>query len=337
MPGVSGVHYAMKANPHPEILRTLAAAGVGFDCVSRGEFERLVESVPSLDRAHVLYTPNFAPRHEYVWALEEGLVVTLDNLHPLREWPELFRGRDVFVRIDTGRGYGHHRHVRTAGVHSKFGVPLFEIEELERLANQAGARIVGLHAHTGSGIFASENWIQVAETLADLARRFTNVGVLDLGGGFGVPDKASRAPVDLAAVGSSLASFATRHPNLKLWIEPGRYLVAASGVLLARVTQVKGKAGRQYLGIATGMNSLIRPALYGAHHEIVNLSRLEESPAETYDVVGPICESGDVLGHDRILPVSVEGDVLLIATAGAYGHAMSSRYNLREPAVERVI
>ncbi len=337
MPGVSQVHYAMKANPHPEILRTLAGAGVGFDCVSRGEFERLVESVPTLDRAHVLYTPNFAPRHEYVWALDEGLMVTLDNLHPLREWPELFKDREVFVRIDTGRGHGHHRHVRTAGVHSKFGVPLFEVEELQRLANAAGARIVGLHAHTGSGIFASDNWIEVAGILSDLALRFATVRVLDLGGGFGVPDKASRAPVDLAAVGRSLAAFSARHPDLALWIEPGRYLVAAAGVLLARVTQVKGKAGKQYLGVATGMNSLIRPALYGAHHEIVNLSRLEEVSTETYDVVGPICESGDVLGHERILPVSFEGDVLLIATAGAYGHAMSSRYNLREPAVERVI
>ena len=149
--------------------------------------------------------------------------------------------------------------------------------------------------------------------------------------------EASRAPVDLAAVGRSLAAFSARHPDLALWIEPGRYLVAAAGVLLARVTQVKGKAGKQYLGVATGMNSLIRPALYGAHHEIVNLSRLEEVSTETDDVVGPICESGDVLGHERILPVSFEGDVLLIATAGAYGHAMSSRYNLRDPAVERVI
>jgi diaminopimelate decarboxylase/aspartate kinase len=335
--GVDAVHFAMKANPHPEILRTLAAAGVGFDCVSPGEVQRLRESVSNLDFSHVLYTPNFAPRHEYQWALDTGLMVTLDNLYPLREWPTLFAGRDIFVRIDTGRGHGHHRHVRTAGIHSKFGVPLFEMEELERLVRSAGARVVGLHAHTGSGIFSSDNWLAVGETLASLADRFSDVRVLDLGGGFGVPDKASRRPVDLAAVGVGLAAFRLKHPRFTLWIEPGRYLVANAGVLLARVTQVKGKGAKQYLGIATGMNSLIRPALYGAHHEIVNLTRLDEVPSVAYDVVGPICESGDVLGHERFLPVSVEGDVILVATAGAYGAAMSSRYNLREPAMEQVI
>lgn len=335
--GVDAVHYAMKANPHPEILRTLAAAGVGFDCVSRGEIEHLRACVPHMDPAHVLYTPNFAPRHEVEWALAQGLTVTLDNLYPLRAWPELFVGRDLFVRIDTGRGHGHHRHVRTAGVHSKFGVPLFEIEELERLVTAVGARVIGLHAHTGSGIFSSDNWLEVAETLAALGERFGAVRVLDLGGGFGVPDRAGRRPVDLVAVGAGLLAFRARHPRYTLWIEPGRYLVAAAGVLLARVTQVKGKGAKQYLGVATGMNSLIRPALYGAHHDIANLTRLGQPPTVVYDVVGPICESGDVLGHDRTLPQSVEGDVVLIATAGAYGHAMSSHYNLREPAPELVI
>ncbi len=335
--GVDEVHYAMKANPHPELLRALAAAGVGFDCVSPGEVAHLRAAVPDLDLAHVLYTPNFAPRHEYAWAVNEGLTVALDNLHCLREWPTLFAGRDIFVRIDTGQGHGHHRHVRTAGVNSKFGVPLFEIDELERLVTAAGARVVGLHAHTGSGIFASNNWLDVAETLASLAERFTDVRVLDLGGGFGVPDKASRRPIDLDAVGRGLLAFRETHPRFTIWIEPGRYLVANAGVLLARVTQIKGKGAKQYLGVATGMNSLIRPALYGAHHDIVNLTRLGEPSAVIYDVVGPICESGDVLGHERTLPESFEGDVVLIATAGAYGHAMSSRYNLREPAVEWVI
>jgi diaminopimelate decarboxylase/aspartate kinase len=241
------------------------------------------------------------------------------------------------VRIDTGRGHGHHRHVRTAGVHAKFGVPLFEVEELERLVQVAGARVVGLHAHTGSGIFATDNWLSVAETLASLGERFTDVRILDLGGGFGVPDKASRRPVDLGAVSAGLGAFREKHPRYTLWIEPGRYLVAAAGVLLARVTQIKGKGAKQFLGLATGMNSLIRPALYGAHHEIVNLTQIDAAATTSYDVVGPICESGDILGHDRPLPVCGEGDVMLIATAGAYGHAMSSHYNLREPAVERVI
>ncbi|MEI8298618.1 MAG: bifunctional aspartate kinase/diaminopimelate decarboxylase [Pseudomonadota bacterium] len=334
---VAEVHYAMKANPHPAVLQALAAEGIGFDCVSRGEVEHLLASVPGLAPERILYTPNFAPRHEYAWAVAAGLTVTLDNLYPLRAWPELFADAGLFVRIDTGRGHGHHQHVRTAGQHAKFGVPLFEMDELARLAGGARARVVGLHAHTGSGIFAIDTWLEVAETLARVAADFPAVRVLDLGGGFGVPDKASRRPVDLAALAVTLAAFRARNPRFELWLEPGRYLVAAAGVLLARVTQLKGKGSKQYLGIATGMNSLIRPALYGAHHDIVNLTRLEAPTEATYEVVGPICESADVLGHERTLPTCHEGDVMLIATAGAYGHAMSSRYNLREPAEELLL
>ena len=120
-------------------------------------------------------------------------------------------------------------------------------------------------------------------------------------------------------------------------MEPGRYLVAAAGVLLARVTQLKSKGEVRYVGVATGMNSLIRPALYGSYHEIVNLTRADDPATELVNIVGPICESADVLGHDRLLPLTREGDVLLIANAGAYGFAMSSHYNLREPATELLI
>jgi diaminopimelate decarboxylase/aspartate kinase len=136
---------------------------------------------------------------------------------------------------------------------------------------------------------------------------------------------------------SGLAELKRARPDLALWLEPGRFLVARAGVLLTRVTQRKGKAGELYVGVDAGMNSLIRPALYGAHHEILNLTRLEQAATETATVVGPICESGDVLGRDRRLPPCQEGDVLLIADAGAYGAAMASGYNLRAPAVEVVL
>jgi diaminopimelate decarboxylase/aspartate kinase len=153
----------------------------------------------------------------------------------------------------------------------------------------------------------------------------------------GVPEKATDPGLDLNALGAVLSELQAQHPKLSFWLEPGRYLVAQAGVLLAQVTQTKGKGEVQYVGVATGMNSLIRPALYGAHHEIVNLTRLNESASELVNIVGPICESGDQLGNDRLLPPSQQGDVLLIANAGAYGFAMSSWYNLREPAREFVI
>jgi diaminopimelate decarboxylase/aspartate kinase len=335
--GVERFLYAMKANPHPDILLSLAALGFDFECVSQGECERVLETISGIDPAQILFTPNFAPRAEYEWALAQGVHVTLDNLYPLRAWPELFRGRDVLVRVDTNFGRGHHDHVRTAGVHSKFGIPLFELGELDRLVAAAGTRVVGLHAHTGSGVFDVRNWQQVGQLLGDLARRFPDVRVIDLGGGLGVPEKPGQVPVDLAALQGVIDDLRARWPQLAIWLEPGRFLVAQAGVLLAQVTQLKGKGAVQYVGVATGMNSLIRPALYGAHHDIVNLTRFGEPGREVYNVVGPICESADYLGHERLLPPTSEGDTLLIANAGAYGHVMSSWYNLREPAREIIL
>ena len=334
---VDRVFYAIKANPHPEILRTVDDAGLNFECVSPGEIDHVLDLLPELDRRRILFTPNFAPRGEYEYGLERGVWVTLDNLHPLREWGEIFSGAEIFLRLDTGQGRGHHEHVRTAGVHSKFGIPLFELDEVRELARQHGARIVGLHAHTGSGILQPDNWRDVAATLVDVAKSFPDVRMLDLGGGLGVPERPGQDALDMAALDTSLAELKAALPNYELWLEPGRYVAAEAGVLVSRVTQVKGKGDVRYVGVATGMNSLIRPALYGAYHEIVNLTRLADAPEHIVNVVGPICETGDKLGTDRLLPPCAEGDLLLIANAGAYGRVMSSRYNLREPAPEVAI
>jgi diaminopimelate decarboxylase/aspartate kinase len=334
MRSLQRVYYAVKANPNPEILRTIAREGLSFECVSQEEVEHLIQVLPGLARERLLFTPNFAARAEYAWALDRDVAVTVDNLHVLCEWGGLFRGREILVRIDPGRGHGHHPKVRTAGTHSKFGVPLAELDALQAAARGAGAVIAGLHAHLGSGNFAIDTWVQTAEILAETATLLPDVRVLNLGGGLGVPDRHGQPPLDLAALDAALGTVRDRHPRYELWMEPGRYLVAGAGVLLARVTQLKGKGSVQYAGIATGMNSLIRPALYGAYHEIVNLTRLDKPADQLYDVVGPICESGDVLGHGRLLPRTREGDILLIANAGAYGHAMGSHYNLRPPAEE---
>ncbi|WP_210399218.1 bifunctional aspartate kinase/diaminopimelate decarboxylase [Steroidobacter denitrificans] len=337
LPGIDAVFYALKANWHPDILRLFHDQGLGFECVSQREVEHVLNILPDIDRRRILFTPNFAPRSEYAWALQQGIVLTLDNLYPLKAWPNLFTGREIFIRIDTGHGRGHHDKVRTAGVHSKFGVPMFELDELESLVESSGVTVIGLHAHAGSGVFNVDNWASIGTTLATLARRLKSVRIVDLGGGLGVPERLGQPGIVLADFAAMIEALRAAYPGLALWIEPGRYLVAEAGVLLAQVTQLKGKGEVHYIGVATGMNSLIRPALYGAHHEILNLSRLEEAPTEIVNVVGPICESGDVLGAERLLPPSEEGDVLLIATAGAYGRAMSSCYNLREPAREFMI
>jgi bifunctional diaminopimelate decarboxylase / aspartate kinase len=137
---VERVLYAVKANAHPSLLRRFEAAGFGFETVSPGEVGLVLEAFPDIDRRRILFTPNFAPREEYAWALAQGIWLTLDNLYPLRHWPELFAGAELFLRLDPGQGRGHHRHVRTAGSHSKFGIPLFELEE-------AAERITQLRAY----------------------------------------------------------------------------------------------------------------------------------------------------------------------------------------------
>lgn len=334
---VDRVLYAVKANFNADVLRTLNTEGVDFECVSPGEVEWLESIFPDLDLSRILFTPNFAPRSEYEWGLRKGIQVTLDNLYPLEAWPELFEGARLFVRVDPGEGRGHHEHVKTAGVHSKFGIPRFEVDELKRLVAAAGATITGIHAHSGSGILDPLNWRKVAAELVEVAKEFPDVEVIDLGGGLGIPEKTGDRPFDLVRLDASLAEFREAYPQYRLWIEPGRFLVAQSGVLLTHVTQVKGKGDMRYVGVSTGMNSLIRPALYGAYHEIVNLSRADSAASETVTVVGPICETGDRLGSDRLLPPSQEGDVILIANAGAYGYVMSSKYNRREIAPEIVI
>ncbi|MDP9084346.1 MAG: bifunctional aspartate kinase/diaminopimelate decarboxylase [Pseudomonadota bacterium] len=329
--------YAMKANWHPQILRRFYAAGLTLECVSQGELAHAFASVPDLNPERVLFTPNFAPRAEYEYGFARGVRVTLDNLHPLKMWPEIFRGKDIFLRIDPGFGRGHHQHVRTGGAHSKFGIPLNEAEELMSLTRSCAARVTGLHAHTGSGVFNVDNWTQTGTLLADLARRFPHVTVVDLGGGIGVPEQIGHSEMDLSALDEGVARLAAAFPHIEFWMEPGRFMVAKAGVLVALVTQLKDKGDVQYVGIATGMNSLIRPALYGAHHDIRNLTRLEEPLSRRVNVVGPICESADLLGSDRWLPQTREGDALLIATCGAYGFAMGSNYNLRPPAAEFMI
>lgn len=331
---IDKVFYSIKANRNGEVLRKFYDTGLGFECVSPDEVKYLFTLFPKLDPKRIIFTPNFASEKEYEYAFSKKVVVTLDNLHPIKSWPKLLRGRDVFIRIDPGHGQGHHKYVHTAGIRSKFGVSSEQFEELVKLTKKCGVNVIGLHAHVGSNIFTPETWSETALFLVEVAKFFPNVLTLDLGGGLGVVEKPGRNEFDMHALEVLLTEVRRAHPKFKLWLEPGRFMVAESGVILSKVTQTKKKGEYNYVGIDTGMNSLIRPALYGAHHEIINLSKIDKPANIVANVVGPICESGDILGYDRIMPKPSEGDVILIATAGAYGRVMSSNYNMREPAEE---
>ncbi len=330
---VHRVLYSVKANDHPRILQTLALRGLGFECVSFAEVEHVLSVVPGLNPADILFTPNFAPREEYAKGIEAGVRITVDNSWVLQQWPDLFAGRELFLRLDLESGHGHHRKVITSGKESKFGISLEQTSELSGYLQKHHIQVTGLHAHTGSGVIDPSVWQEQLQRLLAVLPRFPAVRVLDLGGGMGVPDHPDQPGFDLERLDEVLRA-AMVGVDVELWLEPGRYLVANGGVLLARVTQLKDKGNLHYVGVATGMNSLIRPALYGSYHEIINLSRLDHPATVHCRVVGPICESGDVLGESRLLPPTVEGDVVLIANTGAYGRVMASHYNRRRPAEE---
>lgn len=334
---IDSLFYAIKANPFPTILKTLEKEGIGFECVSIQELELVLKLFPNIKKERILFTPNFAPKSEYEFALQTGCYVTIDSLYPLENWPDLFKDREVIVRIDPGTGAGHHKHVSTGGNESKFGITQNDISKILSLTKVNHIKVIGLHAHSGSGILSTDLWQQTAVMLASLTDQFPEVRSINLGGGLGIVEKPGQHPIDFAALDAQLMAVKSQYPGLAIWLEPGRFFVAESGVILAKVTQCKEKGKVKFIGIETGMNSLIRPSLYGAYHEIVNLTRLHEEKAGFAHIVGPICESGDTLGYDRLLPVTREGDVILIANTGAYGHCMSSHYNLRPPAQEIVL
>lgn len=331
-------YYAIKANSHAAILRALAEEGFGLECVSRGEVERVFDAVPGFDPARVLFTPSFAPIGEYEAAFARGITVTVDNVELLRRWPEIFRGRKLWLRIDLGHGGGHHAKVNTGGKHSKFGLSAQRVEEFVDAARALDVRITGVHAHLGSGIETVDHWKGVVDELAGFARRIGSVETIDIGGGLPIAYSDDDEPFDLEAWAEGLSGIKTLHPAFKLAIEPGRFLVAEAGVLLAHATQVIEKDGVRRVGLDAGMNALIRPALYDAWHGIANLSRLEQARDADFGVVGPICESSDVFAQRVKLPAATApGDTMLVADAGAYGFAMASTYNQRALPSEEVI
>ena len=334
MRSISQLFYSVKANPHASILRLLASQNIKFECVSLDELAYVLDVVPDIQPQQLLFTPNFAPRIEYVKALEIGCYITIDSLYPLENWPELFTNREIMLRLDPGCGAGHHKFVCTGGNESKFGIALNDLDKIIELVEKYNIKIIGLHAHSGSGILSTELWQQTALMLAAKLESFPDVKYINLGGGLGIAEKPGQQAINLMELDELLLAVKARYPNLSFWLEPGRFFVSECGVLLAKVTQCKEKGKVNFIGVETGMNSLIRPALYGAYHNIVNLTRLNQNAMTFAHIVGPICESGDTLGYDRLLPKSYENDILLISHAGAYGHCMSSFYNLRAPAQE---
>ncbi len=329
------IMYACKANSNVGVLRILRDLGSGLDAVS--PWEALLGVELGFPRERILFTGTSVSDEEMRFVRGElGVLVNVDSLSQLRRYGRLFPETEVSVRVNLGFGAGHHRYAVTGGL-SKFGVPPGQLGAVGDALREHGLRLVGLHTHIGSGILDAEPFLEAARRLLELASRFPDLEFVDVGGGFGIPYGPSERPLDVELLGGELAKlvedFASRYGHVRLRVEPGRFIVGSAGVLLTRVVDVKevevGGARKVFVGVDSGMNHLIRPALYGARHEVVAATKADWPRVLRADVVGNICESGDVLAADAELPEVEEGDVLAIMNAGAYGYSMSSNYNLR--------
>ena len=308
-------YYAMKANSNIEVLKEITKNGIGLECVSKNEIILALKFTNN-----IIFTPNFCNISEYEFAFANNVKVIVDNINILSN--PIFKNKKYGLRLDPHEGDGHHKKVITSGNNSKFGINFEDIEQIDK------KNIIGLHCHKGSGITNPQLWNNTVQFLLNLAPEFPNLEWIDIGGGLGV---------DLDLEETNKFINLENKKNIKIFIEPGRYFVSSAGVLVSKVTQTKIKGNINYMGISTGMNSLIRPTLYNAYHKIHNISSSYNRDIKEYTIVGPICESGDILGEKRLLPQSVIGDYILIENCGAYGFTMSSNYNLREPAEEFII
>jgi diaminopimelate decarboxylase/aspartate kinase len=330
---ITKAFYAVKANHYPELLKLIYARGLGFECVSIDEVEFIFNLFPEIDPLKIIFTPNFVAGEEYVRAFALGVQVILDAIQPVWLWPEVFRGQSILLRVDPGIGTGHHRFVSTGGLESKFGMTPLQIKSLSGDLEKINCKVIGLHAHTGSGVLDRNHWSAIVKYLLEIRQEyFPKCQVINCGGGLGVAHNVNDVSLNMSLVNEKLHALVAA--DVELWWEPGRFLVAECGVLLTKVTQIKEKQGRTFIGLNTGMNSLIRPALYGAYHHIINLSKLHEPCVQRAHFVGPICESADCFGYERLVPKTEVGDVVLLSHVGAYGRSMSSNYNMRAPASE---
>jgi diaminopimelate decarboxylase len=329
--------YAVKANSRKPVLETLAEEGLGAECASAGEVVRACEAGFS----DVRYTAVNPPARDLDRVVEltdeHDITITIGALDTLDRLADRDWSGPVYVRVNPDIGAGHHEKVRT-GTDPKFGVPRERAEAVVRKATGRGFDVVGIHAHAGSGILDDLNAHRaLVARMSELARAVADAGVnldvVNVGGGFGVPYRESKSPLDIASLARATREALT--VDARLGIEPGRYLVADAGVLLTRVNTVKPTPETTVVGVDAGMTALLRPALYDAYHEIRSLAPdAGEREAVTATVAGPVCESADTLARDRMLPEPRRGDLLAVGNAGAYGYEMANTYNARpRPAV----
>lgn len=332
------VHYAIKANANPGILRTIQAAGFGVDCVSGWEIEAALEAGFRGDR--IVFAGVGKSDAEIRTALEADIecfnVESEPELRVISEIAtEMGKTARVAIRVNPNIDAHTHAYITTGLAENKFGINLEQLESIVDLAGSLPAiELRGLHFHIGSQITETEPFVMLCETINRLQDEYEQKGVkfnlINVGGGLGI-DYAhpERHPIpDFEAYFTTFHNHLRLRPDQELHFELGRSIVAQCGSLITRVLYVKQGTSKRFAIVDAGMSDLIRPALYSAHHKIENISN-PNGELHHYDVVGPICESSDRFGESETLPEVRRGDMLALRSAGAYGEIMASRYNCR--------
>ena len=326
------VHYACKANSNLAILKILESEGSGIDAVSIGEVMTCMKAGFTPDR--IMYTGVNVSNEELKAVTDLGVMINIDSVSELERLAKIRRSLPVSFRITTGVGSGHSDKVVTGAKGVKFGIPLRDAIGTYLRAKELGFDPKGIHVHIGSGGQSVEPFMEATEILIQLTNqlkdRGTDLEFIDIGGGIGVPYRPNEPEMDVDELGRNITEIILEETDVrKIILEPGRYIVCDTTVLLTRCVDVKDADGKKYVGVDAGFNTLVRPAMYGSYHHVAIGNKFGKACTAKYDVAGPICETGDHLARDRVLPNPEEGDIVVVYDAGAYGFSMSSNYNSR--------
>lgn len=333
------IHYALKANNNLNILRLLRQEGAGLDAVSIQEVR--MGLLAGFQPDEILFTPNCVHFSEISEAVEAGVHINLDNLETLEQFGHTYGNRvPVCVRINPHIYAGGNAKIQTGHIDSKFGISIHQLRHVLRIVRSYGMRVSGLHMHTGSDILDADVFLQAAEVLLQAAFEFEELQFLDFGSGFKVAYRPNDITTNLESLGTKLgerlkAFYKEFGRQVEIRFEPGKYLVSEAGYFLVPVNVVKQTVANVFLGVDSGLNHLIRPMFYDAHHEVVNASR-QGGETRVYTIVGYICET-DTFARDRILPQTQPGDLLAFCNAGAYCMTMASNYNSRVRPAEALV
>lgn len=347
----SRILYAMKANPSLAICHILKQEGSGADVVSEGEL--MTAQKVGIEKSKIIFTNNSKTDRELEVALDAGVIINIDSMAELIRLKKITEKKgktaDISFRVNPSIDPKTNPKIATGLKESKFGIHLEKGLALDAYREAKKSRllsIVGVHTHVGSQIINMQVFKETAEKVMSFVSELKKelditLKFIDFGGGLGVSYTGEPVPTaeEYAEAITSVAKKWIPEIGYKpeVWVEPGRYIVCNAGVLLCSVTGVKETPYKKFINLDAGFNVLIRPAMYDAYHKVSVLNRVSEECTECYDVVGNICESGDVFAKNRKLPNVQEGDIIAIYDVGAYGYSMSSQYNQRPRPAEVLI